>query len=141
MPAIGGVWLEAVREYRELRATLTVPALTDRIAAALRAWDEDPTNTARGGEWYTLSADDIASLVARSIVGVATNPPMIMKAGACRCGHVMSKHVYNEGPCRPGFRCSCTRYRDAASCPHCGCIGYHSEVCEGFEINDPARAR
>lgn len=26
-----------------------------------------------------------------------------------------------------------------AVCRWCGCDGYHSEVCEGFVINDPAR--
>jgi hypothetical protein len=26
----------------------------------------------------------------------------------------------------------------ASTCPWCKCKGYHSEVCEGFEVNDPA---
>lgn len=26
-----------------------------------------------------------------------------------------------------------------ATCQWCGCVGFHSEVCPGFEINDPAR--
>lgn len=26
-----------------------------------------------------------------------------------------------------------------SKCQWCGCVGYHSEVCEGFTVNDPAR--
>lgn len=26
-------------------------------------------------------------------------------------------------------------------CEWCRCVGYHSEVCEGFNVNDPARVR
>ena len=26
----------------------------------------------------------------------------------------------------------------ASTCPWCRCKGYHSEFCEGFEVNDPA---
>lgn len=26
----------------------------------------------------------------------------------------------------------------ASTCPWCRCKGFHSEFCEGFEVNDPA---
>lgn len=32
----------------------------------------------------------------------------------CLCSHEKIDHIYGEGPCRPGYECSCEAYRFAA---------------------------
>jgi len=41
------------------------------------------------------------------------------------CGHDITKHIYHEGACRPGFVCPCTQYVET----QCGCSHSHRE-CE-----------
>ena len=49
----------------------------------------------------------------------APTAPENQVSTVCQCGHERSAHIYEEGACRPGFKCEqqCDHYALAASGP------------------------